>query len=124
MLLEQPAQLTPADAQLLGEGLDAGLALVERPLGDHLQRAAHGIRGAAPEGEFGRDLRPAAQAGAEARLLGRGGGGVVAAVLELGRAGGTDRPAVDSGRGHAHEDAAVEAGVVAPEGLIAGLAVE
>src|SRR4029077_15932427 len=35
-----------------------------------------------------------------------------------------DRPAVDAGRGHAHEHAAVEAGIVGLEGAVVGSAVE
>jgi hypothetical protein len=39
MLLEQPAQLTAADAQPLGELFHTGLALVERAFGDQLHGA-------------------------------------------------------------------------------------
>ena len=42
----------------------------------------------------------------------------------FGRARRADRPAIDAGRGHAHEDAAVEAGVAGLEGAVAGSAVE
>src|SRR5476651_2246228 len=123
MLVEQAAQLPPTDAQFLGEGLDAGLALVERALGDQFHRTAHRIGRTAPEGEFGCALRAAAQAGPEACFLGGGCGGEVAAILELGRPGRTDRPAVDTGRGDAYENAAVETCVVALEDLVAGVAI-
>ena len=124
VLLEQPAQLPAADAQPLGQRLDAGLVLVQRALGDQRERAAHGIGRAAPEGKVGRDLGPAAQAGPEARLLRRGGRGEEPAVLEFRRARRADRPAVDAGRGHAHEHPAIEAGIVALEGAVVGLAIE
>src|SRR5476649_1278840 len=121
MLVEQAAQLPATDAQLLGESLDTGLALVECALGDQFHRPAHRVGRAAPEGEFGRALRAAAQAGPEACFLGGRGGGEVAAVLELGRAGRADRPAVDAGRGDAYENSAVETCVVALEDLVTGL---
>ncbi len=124
MLAEQAAQLPSADTQPPGQRLDAGLALVERALGDQLQGTAHRIRAAAPEGELRRGLRPAAQAGAEPRLLRRRRRGEVAAVRELGRAGWADRPAIDAGRGHADEDAAVEAGVMGLEDPVAGIAIQ
>ena len=66
MALEQAAQLAAADAQPLGQRLDVGVLAVERAVGDQRQRPAHRVGGAAPEGEVGRDLGPAAQAGAEA----------------------------------------------------------
>jgi hypothetical protein len=47
-----------------------------------------------------------------------------AAVLELGRARGADRPTIDAGRGAAHEDVAVEASVPALESAVVGPVIE
>ena len=124
MALEQSPQLPTADAKSPGQGLDVGVLAVECAVGDERQRPAHRVGRAAPEGEVGRDLRPAAQAGPKARLLRSGGRGEEAAVLELGRARGADRPAIDAGRGAAHEDMAVEASVVALESAVVGPVVE
>jgi hypothetical protein len=124
MVLEQPPELAATDAQPLGQYLDIGIAAVERTLGDQGQGAVYRVGGAAPEGEVGRDLGPAAQAGPEARLLRRSGRGEEAAVLELGRARGADRPAIDAGRGAADEDVAVEASIVALESAVVGPVVE
>ena len=124
MLLEQAAELASADAQALGQRVDAGLVAVERALGDERKAARHRVRGAAPGAEIRRRLRPAAQAGAEASLLRRGGRGKEAAVLELGRACRADRAAVDPGRGDADEQAAVEARVTGLERPVAGLGIE
>src|SRR6267142_3362962 len=124
MALEQPTELAAANAQPFGQPFDVGLLAVQRAVGDQRQRAAYRVGGAAPEGEVGGDLRPTAQAGTEARLLGGRRRGEEPAVLELGRAGRADRPAVDAGRCHADEDATVEAGVVGLEGAVEGSAVE
>jgi len=124
MALEQAAELPAADAQPPGQRLDSGLVFVEGAVGDQRQGAAHRVGAAAPGGEVGGDFGPAPQAGPEAGLLGRRGRGEEAAVLEARRAGRADRPAVDAGRGHAHEHAAVESGVVALEGAVVGAAVE
>lgn len=53
MSLEQPAKLATTDAQPFGQRLDAGFVGIERPLGDQVQRAVHGARGAAPDGRSG-----------------------------------------------------------------------
>ena len=53
----------------------------------------------------------------------RGGRREEAAVLELRAARRADRPAVDAGRGDAHEHAAIEAGVMALEGAVVGSAI-
>ena len=113
----------PTPSRSASTSTSASLA-VECALGDQRQRAAHRVGGAAPEGEVGRDLGPAAQAGPEPRLLRGRGRGEEAAVLELGQARRADRPAVDAGRGDAHEHTAVEAGVVGLEGAVVGSAVE
>ena len=124
MVLEQPSELPAADAQPLGQRFHAGLAVVQRALGDQGQRPADGVGRAAPEGEVRCDFRSATQAGTEARLLCGGGRGEEPAVLEPRHAGRADRPAVDAGRGHAHEDAAVEPGIMRLEDAVAGSAVQ
>src|SRR6185437_2839756 len=123
MLVEQAPELAPADAEPLGQRLDAGVG-VERAVGHERQRARHRVRAAAPEGEVGRGLRPAAQAGPEPRLLRRRRRGEEAAIGEFGRAGGADRPAIDPGRGHADEKPAVETRVARGECAVTGLMVE
>src|SRR5262249_45705685 len=124
MLLEKPTQLPAADAEPLGQGLDARLLAIERALGDEGEAARHGVRGAAPGAGLGRRLPPAAQAGAKPCLLRPRRGGEEAAVPELGGARRADRPAVDSGRGHADEQAAVETRIAGREGAVAGFLVE
>src|SRR5580704_17179762 len=124
MALEQSPQLPTADAKSPGQGLDVGVLAVECAVSDERQRPAHRVGRAAPEGEVGRDLWSAAQAGPKACLLRSGGRGEETAVLELGRARGADRPAINAGRGAAHEDVAVEASVAALESAVAGPVVE
>ena len=58
-----------------------------------------------------RELRPTAQAGPKARVLGCGSARIEAAIFATRRAGGADRPAIDTGAGHAHEEAPIETGV-------------
>ena len=118
VLPEQPAQLSAADAQPLGQRFDAGFVLVQGSLGDQGQCAADGIGRATPEGELGGDFGAAAQARSEAGLLRRGGRGKEAAILELRHARRADRPAVDAGRRHAHEDPAVETDVMGLESAV------
>ena len=124
VLLEQPAELATADAQPVGQRVDPRLAAVQAAVGDERQRARDGVRGAPPGREVGRRLRAAAQARTEPRLLRGRGRREEAAVLELGAAGGTDRPAVDAGRGDADVDAAVVALVPRLEDPPAGYAIQ
>ena len=53
---------------------------------DQAERARYGVGAAAPEGQVGRGFRPAAQTGAKAGFLRRGGGGEEPDVLALRRA--------------------------------------
>jgi hypothetical protein len=69
MPVKQPPQLPGADAKPVGETLDIGL--IETAGFDQRQCARYRVGGAAPEREIGRGFRPAAQARAKARLLGR-----------------------------------------------------
>ena len=124
VLHEQASELARADAESLGERIDAGLVAVERAVGDQREAARHRVRRAAPGAEVGCGLGPAAQAGPEARLLGSGGGGVEPAVLEPGGTRRADRPAIDPGRGDAHEEPAVEALVACLERAVAGCRIE
>ena len=124
MLLEQPPQLPLADAEPFGQRIDARALAVERAVRDQGKAARDRVRRAAPRAEVGRRLRPAAQAGAEAGLLRRGGAGEEAAILELGGARRADRPAIDPGRGDADEQAPVEARVAALQRPVAGTGIE
>ena len=122
VLAEQPPQLPLADAEPVGQGVD--VAVVERAGLDQDERAGDGVRRAAPGAEVRRGLRPAAQAGAKARLLRRRGGGIEGHVLALGRARRADRAAVDAGGLHPDEQAPVEAGVAGFKGAVAGVVIE
>ena len=97
VLIEEAAELTLAHAERGGELLDRCAGAVERALCNAGHGAADGAGGAAPCGRVRRDLRAAAEAGAEAGLLGSGGGQKEAAVFAHGRARGTDGAAVDAG---------------------------
>ena len=110
-----------ADADLRRELVHA--ALVERALADQAQRARHGGGRALPGRAARRRLRPAAPAGPEAGLRGRGRRRVEAAVPQQRRARGADGPAVDAGAGDAGEEAPVEAGVAAAQGAVADVGV-
>ena len=91
---EEPAQMAGADAEPRGELVDA--AVVERAGVDQAQRPPDGGRGAQPGGRARRRLRPAAQAGPEARLLRGGGAGRSAGALRA-ASRRADRSAVDAG---------------------------
>ncbi len=119
MLVEEAAELALAEAEAGGEGFDGGGRAVEGAVGDEGECAGDGIRSAAPGGELGCGLGPAAEAGTEAGFLRGGCGGEEAAVLRPGGAGGTDGAAIDAGGGDADEDQAVETGVPALECAIA-----
>src|SRR5690606_23295109 len=71
------------------------------------------------DGVPGRELRPAAQARPEAFALGGRRAREEAAMVAPRRARGAHRAAVDAGGGHADEEAAVEARIVAAQGLVA-----
>ncbi len=118
MLAKQPPQLPLADAQPPGQGADAGL-LIQAALGDQAQRPRDRVRSAAPGPLPRRRLRPAAQTGPKPGRLGRGGGGKEPTILRLGRAGRTDRTAIDPGRGDADKDPPVEPRVAGLQDAIA-----
>ena len=122
MMREQPAQLPLADPEAGGEPGD--VAVVQGPAFDEAERAGDGRRGSHPARRPGRGLGTAAQAGPEAGRLGRCGAGEEEEVLAQGRPGRTDGPAVDAGRPHADEEAAVEPGVPGSQSAIADLLVE
>src|SRR5690606_2757647 len=71
---------------------------------------------APPRAIRGRQFRPAAQAGAEARGLGRGGAGVVVDIGPQRRRCRAHRPAVDAGAAHGGEEQPVEPRVPAEAG--------
>jgi hypothetical protein len=122
VLQEQPPQLPPADAHAFGQALD--ISVVERAGLDQGQGARDGVGRAVPGAQLRRGLGPAAQAGAIAGLLGRGGAGVEGDVLAQRRAGRAHRPAIDARRPHRHEQPAVEAGVAGLDGAVANVGVE
>ena len=74
VLIEEAAELALAHAEAGGELLDGGAGAVERALCNAGHGAADGAGSAAPCGRVRCDLRAAAEAGAEAGLLGSGGG--------------------------------------------------
>ncbi len=110
MLVEQSPQLPLADAESVGQCLDASLA-VEQSFADKASARDTVLdvpRHAAASGE---NLRPAAQAGAKTCFLCRRGAGKEPDVLRLGRPRRADRPAIDARRGDTDEDAPVERGI-------------
>src|SRR6202022_1051762 len=117
---KEAAELAFADAEPLGEGVDACAVAIERTVGNERKTAQDSVRSAAPGAELRCRLRPATQAGAKACFLRRSGRRIEAAVLEFRRSRRADRPTIDPGRGHADEDAAVEARIPCLERSIAG----
>ena len=95
MLLEQAPQLPFTERKLLRKTGD--IALVQSAGFDQLQGARECFRRVLPSGEVRRNFRPAAQAGAEAGVLGRCGVAVETYVLAPGCARATDRAAIDAG---------------------------
>src|SRR5439155_18104937 len=122
VLREEPPQLAGADAEPIGESVDA--AVVQRAGGDQAKRARDDGRGAGPCGRAGSRFGTAAATGPEAGGLGRGRAREPADVLRLRRPDGADGAAVDAGRDHAGEEAAVEATVAAEHGLVAVCGIE
>ena len=118
---EEPVQLSRAVAEPAGQSLDT--LEVDDSVADETHRPRHGVRTQVPLGRPGGGIGPAAQAGPEPRLLGRGRGRVEAHVLPLGRPGGATRPAIDAGRRDRAKEPTVEAGVLALCRLVAALRV-
>ncbi len=119
---EQAPQMPRADSQSVRKIVDA--AVVERAFADEFQGSRNGRGCAEPGWGSGRSFGSAAQAGAESGFCGSGGGRVVSNVFDFGRGGGADGSAVDSRRGDADEEAAVEAGIASQAGSFAGFFVE
>src|SRR5215472_15242596 len=117
MLLEQPRQVSRANAQPLGERFDA--RIVERTFIDQAHCPLNGGERSFPGGREGRRLGPAAQARSITRCLGGSGGWVVFDILAVRRAYRADWPAVDAGRAHAREKAAVIGCVAADPSAVA-----
>ena len=80
---------------------------VERAGADHAHGAVHGRARSLPGRREGRGLRPAAQAGAEARGFGGGRRRIEGDVPRLGRAHRANRAAIDARRPHAGEETAI-----------------
>ncbi|MNE73888.1 hypothetical protein D3C80_1699240 [compost metagenome] len=68
-----------------------------------------------------RQFRPALQAGAKPRQFRRRRAGIKSAVFDFRRAGAAHRPAIDAGRGHADEKAAVKFAIARTQCVIQGL---
>src|SRR5260370_14682104 len=118
----QAPELALAQSQAAGQGIDA--PLVQCSQLDQRQRAGYRVRRAPPGPLVRCRLRPAPQARAEPRLLGRGGGGIERHVLRPGRARRTDRTAIDAGRLHGNEEPAVEANVAQRQRAVARVVLE
>jgi hypothetical protein len=121
--LEDAPHVAVAHAQPGGELLDRGrffgpdFGLVEQARGLVRQDVGGVLDG--PHHRMRRQFGPAAQAGAEAGVLGLRRMVEETAVLALGCFHAADRPAVDAGRGHAGEKAAVETRVPRLQGEVA-----
>jgi hypothetical protein len=113
---EHAGQVARRVAEAGGEAGDA-LALHDA-VGDEPHRAAREIVVRIPVGGAGHGVGQAAFAGAEAGLVGRGGGAVERHVLRVRGHGGAARPAVDSRRVHARDELAVEARVARRHGAV------
>lgn len=120
--MKEPAQLAASDSESLGELFES--VFIELTLSDERERAGDGVGSAEPGAELRHHFGTAAQTWTKARFLGGRGGREEATVRLLRRWGRADGSAVDAGRGHAHEEAAIEARVTRAQGAVAGLVVE
>ncbi|MCY1181861.1 hypothetical protein D9M73_223910 [compost metagenome] len=124
---EQAPQLTLADAQAFGQHCYA--ALVQRTGLDQAQGPGNGIgitrvRHPAPGPGVRCGFRPAAQAGAQTRLLGSSGRQAEQGIFRFGRGCRADRPAIDAGGSDTDEKTPVEARVAAGQGPVAHIMVK
>ena len=123
LLADRSPELSRAEAKLTGERLQAAVA-IERlgldPRTGEPGRASHGIDRGMPR----RQLGPATQAGAEAHLFSHRGVGKKSTSIAARRARRTDRPAVDAGGRHAHEEKPVKPHVAGGQGTVTGFVVE
>ena len=118
---DEAVELAGAVAETAGQTLDA--FAVDDAVADEPHGPGHDVGPDVPLGRARGGVGPAAQAGPESGLLGRGGRRVEAHVLPLRGAGRAAGPAVDPGRGHGAEEPAVEAGVLALRRLVAAVRV-
>ncbi len=121
---EDAPQVALGDAQPAGEIGHAHGSADAHGMIDHARRVLREHVRRIHQAQARRELRTAAQARPEAGLFGRGGVGIEAAVLTPRRAHPAHRTAVDARRRDAHEEAAVEAGVVRGEGLPGDVGIE
>ena len=124
VLIEEATELAFSHTERGGELLDRGAGAIECTLCNAGHGAADRAGSAAPCGRVRRDLRTAAEAGAEAGVLGSGGRGKEAAVVAHGRARGADGAAIDAGGGDTGEEAAIEARIAGLERAIADFGLE
>ena len=118
---DEPVQLARAVGEASRQSLDA--LAVHDAVADEAHRACHDVGVDVPLRRTGGGVGAAAQAGAEAGLLGGRGRRVEADVLTLGRACRAAGPAVDPRRGDGAEEPSVEAGIPAQRGLVAAVRV-
>src|SRR4029077_9219097 len=96
MLQEQASQLALTQAQAIRQLFNSALVAVQSAFSDKSQRARNCIRSPTPRSEIWRRFWPATQARTISGILRGRGGAEEGAILELGRARRTDRPAVDT----------------------------
>src|SRR6185437_1233958 len=116
---EHALQLAHAVAKARGETRHA--IAIDDAVADQAHRACDHVGAPVPLGRARGRIGTTALARPEAGLLRRGGRGVEAHVLALGRHRWTARPAVDASRGHRREEPPVKAGVPGAGGLVATL---
>src|SRR5258706_9331926 len=121
MFGEQAAEMTLADPDAGGEGVDG--VVVQRPFGDQAQRARDRGRRSMPSRSVGRDLGPAPETRPESGLLRGGCTGEEHAVFLVRRWRGADGPAIDPSALDPREEGAVEAVVTGSNSAIKGGAI-
>ncbi len=120
--IEDPPQMAARHADALGQMLDA--AGVEHAVLDQVDGALREPRDRVDARIAGGELGPAAQARPVAFHLGGRGAREEVTVLAARQPHRADGPAVDARRRHADEEPSVEAGIVRPEGAVAGVGIE
>ena len=119
---KKPAQMARTDAEALRQAFDA--AVIKRALTDQLQSPGNAGRCSQPRRRSGRRFGTAAQTRPEPGFGGRRSGWEITDVGRFRRWRGTDGPAIDSGRGHADEEAAIEARIARQPGPVASFRIQ
>ena len=123
MSFEKTPEMTRTDPEPFGQRID-GARLIERPRLDQAQRPRRACRRPGPRRRSGRSLWPTTQTGSKTRFLGGGGAAPKRAIPSLRRRRRTDRSTEDARRGHADEEAPIEARVPALQRPITGFGPE